>query len=149
MPDLKLQAWFLDDGTFVGREEDLVRVMDLLVEEGPARGLVLSTTFTSPSSPKTKVWSPQGEVELCEELATRGVVAVEEEGVVLLGAPMGSQEFMEEAVEKKVLKVKEVSLLLALLQDPRIEFVLQRHAKVLVPAAHCGHHHHGAPPPGV
>ena len=62
----------MDDGTFVGREEDLVRVMDLLVEEGPARGLVLSTTFTSPSSPKTKVWSPQGEVELCEELATRG-----------------------------------------------------------------------------
>ena len=55
-------------------------------------------------------------MELCEELATRGVVAVEEEGVVLLGAPMGSQEFMEEAVEKKVLKVKEVSLLLALLQ---------------------------------
>ena len=51
MPDLKLQAWFLDEGTFVGREEDLVRVMDLLVEEGPARGLVLSTTFTSPFSP--------------------------------------------------------------------------------------------------
>ena len=45
----------MDDGTFVGREEDLVRVMDLLVEEGPARGLVLSTTFTSPSSPKTNV----------------------------------------------------------------------------------------------
>ena len=39
-------------------------------------------------------------MELCEELATRGVVAVEEEGVVLLGAPMGSQEFMEEVVEK-------------------------------------------------
>ena len=126
VPDLKVQAWFLDDGTFVGREEDLVKVVDLLAEEGPARGLVLSTTITSPSSPKTTVWSPQGEVELCEELATRGVVAVEAEGVVLLGAPLGSQEFMEEEVERKVQKVKEVSLLLALLQDPHIEFVLQR-----------------------
>ena len=28
---LKVQAWFLDDGTFVGREEDLVKVVDLLV----------------------------------------------------------------------------------------------------------------------
>ena len=45
---------------------------------------------------------------------------------MLLGAPLGSQGFMEEEVARKVHKVKEVSQRLALLQDPHIEFVLQR-----------------------
>ena len=118
VPRLKVQAWFLDDGTCVGREDDLAKVVDLLVKEGPARGLVLSTTITSPSSPKTTVWSPLGEVENCDVLAALGVVVVEAEGVVLLGAPLGSQGFMEEEVARKVHKVKEVIQRLALLQDP-------------------------------
>ena len=91
VPRLKVQAWFLDNGTFVGREDNLVKVVDLLVEEGPARGLVPSTTITSPSSPKTTVWSPLGEVENSDNLATRGVVVAEAEGVVLLGAPWASR----------------------------------------------------------
>ena len=65
-------------------------------------------------------------MEHCEELAARGVVVVEAEGVVLLGAPLGSQDFVEGEVARKVHKVKEVSRQLALLQDPHIEFVLQR-----------------------
>ena len=64
VPRLKVQAWFLDDGTFVGREDDLAKVV------------VLSTTITSPSSPKTTVWSPLDEVENCDVLAARGVVVV-------------------------------------------------------------------------
>ena len=128
------------------REDDLAKVVDLLVKEGPARGLVLSTTITSPSSPKTTVWSPLGEVENCDVLAALGVVVVEAEGVVLLGAPLGSQGFMEEEVARKVHKVKEVSQRLALLEDLQ---GLLRHSKVLLPALHHGHQHHCAPCPGV
>ena len=64
--------------------------LDLLGKEGPARGLILSTTIISLSSPKTMVWSPLGELENCHGLAGRGVVVVEAEGMVLLGAPLGS-----------------------------------------------------------
>ena len=60
MPNIKLNAWYLDDGTIIGKVEELQQVVDILVEEGPARGLVLSTadTVTAPEKPKTTVWSP-------------------------------------------------------------------------------------------
>ena len=55
------------------------------------------------------VGSPLGEVENCDDLIDRGVVVVEDEGIVLLGAPLGSHSFMEAEVVRRVLKVKEVS----------------------------------------
>ena len=58
VPGLAAHAWYLDDGTVVGTAEELQEVVDILVEEGPARGLILSTSNTAPSHPKTTVWSP-------------------------------------------------------------------------------------------
>ena len=125
VPGLTAHAWYLDDGIFVGKEEDLEQVLDVLVREGPARGLVLSTTITSPDNPKTTVWSK--EAEHCPPaLAAQGAVWVEEEGIVLLGAPIGSKGYVEKEVRRKVEKVREVTELLPLLQDPHTEFVLLR-----------------------
>ena len=125
VPGLATHAWYLDDGTFVGKEEELEQVLDVLVREGPARGLVLSTTFTSPNNPKTTVWCK--DVDDCPAALTAyGIVWVEEEGIVLLGAPIGSKEFVEKEVRRKVEKVREVTELLPLLQDPHMEFVLLR-----------------------
>ena len=55
---LALNAWFLDDGTQVGKLEDLNQVIDILVHEGPAHGLILSTSLTvvPPSTPKSTIW---------------------------------------------------------------------------------------------
>ena len=127
VPTMALQAWFLDDGTFLGRKEDLVQVIDILVAEGPARGLVLSTTLTSPASPKTTVWCPAGPLEPPPAaLAARGLVFVGEEGVTLLGAPLGSREFVEEEVEKVMSKVAVMTERLQQLEDLHTEFVLQQ-----------------------
>ena len=41
VPGLPVNSWFLDDGTQVERHEDLQAVVDILVEEGPAKGLYL------------------------------------------------------------------------------------------------------------
>ena len=125
VPGLATHAWYLDDGTFIGKEEELAQVLDILVKEGPARGLVLSTTFTSPDNPKTTVWSKE-EDHCPAALLAQGVVWVEEEGIVLLGAPIGSKDFVEREVRRKVEKVREVTELLPLLQDPHTEFVLLR-----------------------
>ena len=125
VPGLAAHAWYLDDGTFVGKVEELEQVLDILVREGPARGLVLSTTFTSPDNPKTTVWCKEAD-ECPAALSARGSVWIEEEGIVLLGAPIGSKEFVEREVRRKVEKVREVTELLPLLQDPHTEFVLLR-----------------------
>ena len=109
--------------------EELKKVVDILVEEGPARGLILSTaaTVAAPASPKTTVWSPQNAAgEGQGDPLDRGVLRVEEEGVILLGAPVGSEEFVGREVAKKVEKVREITGLLPQIEDPHTEFVLLR-----------------------
>jgi hypothetical protein len=51
---------------------------------------------------------------------------VQEEGVILLGAPIGSEEFVGREVARKVEKVREITGLLPQLQDPHTEYVLLR-----------------------
>ena len=51
---------------------------------------------------------------------------VVDEGIILLGAPLGSEAFVKEAIKSKVSKVEEISALLPLLEDPHTEFVLLR-----------------------
>ena len=43
---------------------------------------------------------------------------VVDEGIILLGAPLGSEAFVKEAIKSKVSKVEEISALLPLLEDP-------------------------------
>ena len=44
----------------------------------------------------------------------------------MLGAPVGSEEFVREVLQRKVEKVREITGLLPLLEDPHTEFVLLR-----------------------
>ena len=127
VPGLAVNAWFLDDGSQVGTLEELREVTDILVEEGPARGLTLSTAATvqAPGRPKTTIWRPSGLEGEADPLG-RGVVGIEEAGVILLGAPLGSEEYVKQEVEKKVEKVREISGLLPQLEDPHTEYVLLR-----------------------
>ena len=55
VPDLEVDAWFLNDGEQVGTLDHLQRVVDNLLREGPPLGLILSTsaTVTAPACPKT------------------------------------------------------------------------------------------------
>ena len=39
---LRQNTWFLDDGELIGKKEALVRAWDILVEDGPPRGLLLN-----------------------------------------------------------------------------------------------------------
>ena len=47
---------------------------------------------------------------------------VKEEGVVLLGLPLGSAEFEAKHIRLKVDKIKDTTALLPLLEDPHTEF---------------------------
>ena len=127
VPTLDLNAWYLDDGTLVGTAPELSEVVDIMVREGPARGLILSTAHTTraPSLPKTTIWSKL-DVSGDNDPLGKGVPRVRGLGITLLGAPLGHRGYETELLEEKVAKVKRITTLLPDIEDPQIEFCLLR-----------------------
>ena len=127
VPSLKFNGWYLDDGTVVGTKEELRRVVDIIRELGPARGLHLSTAETvhPPARPKSTIWMFNTNSTEPDPL-DRGIPRIQEAGFVLLGTPVGSPEFVEEKIRSRMEKVKLITDKLPLLQDAQTEFVLLR-----------------------
>ena len=128
VPNLDINAWFLDDGAQVGTREELQEVVFILEREGPARGLHLSTIVTTkhPDRPKTTVWCPANQASETSDQLLTTVTRVTEEGTILLGAPLGSEAFVREVLKKKVEMVRSLTSLVPNLGDPHTEYVLLR-----------------------
>jgi Reverse transcriptase (RNA-dependent DNA polymerase) len=47
-----LNTWFLDDGAVMGKSQEVKRLLEAVVEEGPEHGFVMNPR-------KTKIWWPQ------------------------------------------------------------------------------------------
>ena len=111
----------------VGRLEELRKVVDIVMEYGPARGLILSTAANS-LRPKSTVWYPSATVAQLSnpDPLNRGILLVKEEGIVLLGSPIGSRDFERQIIQKRIDKVSEISDRLPLMQDAQSEYVLLR-----------------------
>ena len=125
VPRLKAHAWFYDDGVAAGAREQLAAVVDILRREGPARGLHLSST-------KSTVWCPRAAGEAGEEDPLgRGIPRVKEEGIRLLGAPVGSSRFVGEELAKVAARVDRITALLPDMADPHTEFVVLRNTLCL------------------
>ena len=125
LPGLELNTWFLDDGTQVGTLEELQQVVDIIQREGPRLGLHLSTSATS-NRPKSTLWSPIHSSSSADDPLQRGVPVERSNGVTLLGAPVGDDRHLEEAIYQKVEKIGQVTAKLPLLKDPQTEYVLLR-----------------------
>ena len=125
VPTLKTNEWYLDDGAVAGRREELQQVVDIILEHGPPRGLNLSTAATS-SRPKSTVWCPYANVNTDPDPLDRGIPSIQEDGIVLLGSPIGSSDFERQAVDTRIDKVKELTDRLPLMQDAHCEYVLLR-----------------------
>ena len=128
VPDLHLHVWLHDDGTMVGKLEDLGTVVDILVQEGPKRGLFLSTaaTVTPPSLPKSSVWCPTAPDSGPDDPLQRGIPNIKASGITVLGSPVGDAAFVEEALKAKIKKVENICSALPDLQQPHLEFCLLR-----------------------
>ena len=125
VPTTRLNEWYLDDGAVAGTKEELQRVVDIVSTHGPARGLNLSTSATTTSS-KSTVWCPDSTraAQLGPDPLHRGIPLVREEGIVLLGSPIGSIEFERQAILTRTEKVRGISDKLPLMADPQSEFIL-------------------------
>ena len=60
------------------------------------------------------------------DILDRGIPLVEDTGIVLLGSPIGSVEFERRVIGERMEKIREISSLLSLIEDPQTEYVLLR-----------------------
>ena len=104
VPDLLLNGWFLDDGSLIGKVEDLSATVNIIRQEGPLRGLFLSTTATT-TRPKSTIWCPDLPSTDLDPLG-QGIPRIEEAGVILLGSPIGSPQFVKREWSRKYRKLK-------------------------------------------
>ena len=86
---LRLQLWYLDDGTFSGERSSVVSLLHSLLSKGPKYGLCLNL--------KNEVFWPTGD-QTCPEFPPRVQrLAEQEEGIELLGSPIyENEEFLNQ-----------------------------------------------------
>ena len=125
VPNLELNTWLLDDGILAGVKADIIKALQIIIEEGSRRGLRLSTLYTCPSDPKSRVWCSASTEEVSDPLGL-GIPRIQEEGFIHLGSPIGSHKFIEESLSAVVKKVGDIIDKLHLLQDSHFEFVILR-----------------------
>ena len=90
-----LNGWYLDEGTIVGKLEDIKKAVSIIRQDGPARGLFLSTEATSPR-PKSTMWCPELDPSVLHPVGL-GIPRI-----VLLGSPVGDKNCVHTVIEKKI-----------------------------------------------
>ena len=127
VPNLLVNGWFLDDGVAMGKLADLAKVVDIIQEDGPARGLVLSIRATTPrgKEPKSTIWCPFIEHPTLDPLGW-GIPSIQQPGIVLLGSAIGNPTFVQEKILEKNKTVEHITTQLPLIMDAHSEFVLLR-----------------------
>jgi len=110
-----LSVWYLDDGTLVGKEEEVAKGWRVIQEEMGRVGLRVNVQ-------KCEVWGrgEKGDVGL------EGIPRVEGEGIELLGGPLGPASFCDDYVRKRVQKIKQALDTLEVIDDPQVEVQLIR-----------------------
>ena len=115
-PHLNLCVFYLDDGLIIGDTADVYQVFKLIQQHGPALGLHLNVK-------KNEIWWPcrSGGDPFPED-----VDRVDNAGVKLLGAPIGSRDFTTDFVKKKLTALNDVSKALREVDNAQVEFGLFR-----------------------
>ena len=111
-----LNVWYLDDGCIVGDMADVYAVFQLLEADGPCRGLHLNVK-------KNEIWWPS---RASVDPFPAAVDRVCNDGVKLLGAPIGTKVFTTEFVGKKLKVLRDVCELLREVDNAQVELGLFR-----------------------
>ena len=117
VPDLKVNAWYLDEGTLCGLSSDLERALENIEEMGAQRGLTLNRTksllYIPPDADTSENTLPK-EILICRE------------GFTLLGCPIGPPNNCNSIFTKRVQKVKDILSKLPDSKDSQMEVTLLR-----------------------
>ena len=115
-PDLDLCVWYLDDGTIIGPVDVVHKVFLLLEQDGPALGLHLNVK-------KNEIWWPN---RASVDPFPAEVDRIDNAGVKLLGAPIGTKAFTMGFVKKKLDSLEAVCGTLKKVDNAQVEFALFR-----------------------
>ena len=80
---------------------------------------------------KSKLWRRDGTLRNWVDRTGLGIPVEEEEGIMVLGSPMGSEEFIRKEIRRRIDKIEELTEKLAWLEDSHMEFVLLRNCLAL------------------
>ncbi|XP_026452060.1 uncharacterized protein LOC113352462 [Papaver somniferum] len=115
---LDLNSWYLDDGTLVGETTEVARDLQILREEGPARGLQLNIQ-------KTEIFSPHPDPRC--QIVFPSEIGRPDTGVRLLGGPVSlSDDFCSRIIQSRVDKTVHRMNCVKKLRDPQAELMLLR-----------------------
>ena len=114
---LRLNLWYLDDGTLCGSPADLSAALSLLEAGGPPSGLFLN---------RRKCHLIVPEDATCNLYLLPSEIPMSSGGFVLLGSPFGSSSFCTLVVLKRVAKIRDTLSALKSVQDSQIQLTLVR-----------------------
>ena len=117
VPNLLINAWYLDDGTLCGRAEDLMCALKIVEVDGPCRGLKLNRS-------KSLHFIPENADSSNNPLPTE--IPITRSGFFLLGSPIGPANFCESSVSKRVEEIRATVNKLQDLEDSQMETILLR-----------------------
>lgn len=116
VPQLKGNLWFQDYGTLIGRKEHRLLALQILLVDGPPRGLHLNAS-------KTTIWCPGTPSSVTHPL-TPDIKRAPDEGIIVLGTPIGEPGYICEYVASKIDIIQTTLDLLPSLDDPHSHLVL-------------------------
>ena len=117
VPDLRLNAWYLDDGSLCGPPASLFSALEIIGTAGPPRGLHLN---------KNKcLFSVLNEASFDLGSFPAGI-PITLDGFTLLGCPIGPPSFCLDSIFKRISKVQSILARLPDLHDSQIECSLLR-----------------------
>ena len=121
-PNLDLLAFYLDDGTLVGDCKDVAAAFEFFCSEGTKFGIKVNMA-------KCQVWSPHGPVSDVEriDLFPASICRWDEDGIDLLGSPIGSVRYTEAYATSKVEKIADLLEKIHTIEHSQYELILLRH----------------------
>ena len=117
VPGLRINVWYLDDGTLCSSPHDLVEALKIIEEDGPGRGLHLNRA-------KSLLYIPL-DADTTDNLLPP-VIPITRDSFNLFGCPIGPPSFCESAMLDRVEKVKATLSKLPDIEDSQMEIALLR-----------------------
>ena len=116
VPNLRLNSWYMDDGSFFGNSRDVLKAWNIVKNEGPSLGLF-------PNISKCELISPSCSTSAFDDFDPEFKKEVMD--MEILGSPIGSKDFSEKWMQEKINKKLPILLgKLTILDNPQVSYLI-------------------------
>ena len=133
--DVLMNRWYADDGKIIGRIHEVVKALEIIKKDGPKYQFYLKPT-------KTRVFWPKQRSDNIRALAAvDSLHIIEEGGLDLLGAPIGTELYMAQYLKEKLKHLTPPCHAFTVYRRPELDFTstafLDPHAACNICFASC------------